>query len=172
MNRRGMEREREGPRRGRGKREKRQRKVTQTCPIWPFRLTRFPFLTPYSRSVSTRLALGGPSPCPVIPSLHAQTPDDAPNGTDVTLLCSTSAPASCAVPRPSDAEIWWRSSLTAGISLFPPITSRALIFSSLIHHHALDCLALWLWLWNPSYSFPRSCALFDTTFFFASFFAC
>ena len=41
----------------------------------PFRLTRLHFPTPYSRNVSTRLALGGPSPCPVIPSLLALRPD-------------------------------------------------------------------------------------------------
>ena len=140
-----------------GKRKKREREGTDdgkleptNSRIWPFRRTRFPFLTPYSRNVlnNNKAALGGPSPCPcpVIPSVP--TPKRLmmrPNGTEKSPISLSLRPHPR--PRPSDAEIWWslaepgpRPGL-ASLPAFPfsLITSRALIFS--LYPPSLDCLA-------------------------------
>lgn len=162
-----------GTKAGDRKKRERQQNVTQTCPIWPFRLTRLPFPTPYSRNrnrlnkASSRRSFSL-SCYPFLP--HAQTPDDAPNG--ILLLLSLNICADiCARIQRSPAQsraraqamrksggAWHR---TASDQVWPHfrhfpfffshyITCLDLLFSLIHHQNPLDCLALWLWI--PSYS--------------------
>ena len=146
------------------------------------RLTRLPFPTPYSRNVSTRLALGGPSPCPVIPS-HPTPGHLMMRPMVFSLLFSstsalTSAPPSQRSPAPAPkrrgnlVELGTERGLRPGLASLPAfpffshyITCLDLLFS-LIHHQKTPGLPHPLALDSLLFLFPCSCAIFDITYFF------
>ena len=162
-----MEREREGPRRGIGKREKDNRMLHRHV-----QYGHSPNSAPFSHALLPQRLNKASSRRSLSLSCHpfspyARTPDDAPNG--ISLLFSstsalTSAPPSQRSPAPAPkrrgnlVELGTERGLRPGLASLPAfpffshyITCLDLLFS-LIHHQKppLDCLTLWLWI--PSYS--------------------